>query len=82
MIHLGRIDGPSIPVGWGASIELTEARPVVHTLLEVPTITASARATLVRPAPTLTDLSHTERLDLGRVMVDCRGDVTAKLFPG
>jgi hypothetical protein len=81
MLHAGTIVGPSIPVGWGASIELSDARVIPHDLLGLPTRTACARATLVRPSPTLTDLGREERLDLGRVMVDCRGASQLPLLP-
>jgi hypothetical protein len=82
MLHAATLDSPSIPVGWGASIELSDVRVIAHTLLDEPTRTASAQATLVRPAPTFTDMERTERLDLGRVMVDCRNDAEALVLPG
>lgn len=81
MLHAAAIAGPSIPVGWGASIELADARVIPHDMLGEPARTASARATLVRPAPTLTNLAHTERTDLGRVMIDCRGPSQLRLLP-
>jgi hypothetical protein len=82
MLHTTRLDGPSIPVGWGASIELSDARVVAHTYLDEPTRTASARAKLVRPSPTLTDVERREEIDLGRVIVECRNDTEARILPG
>ena len=81
MLHAGTIDGPRIPLGWGTSIELSDARVVPHDLLGEPARTASVHATLIRPAPTLTDLARTETIDLGRVMIDCRGAAQTRLFP-
>lgn len=82
MLDVGTLDRPRIPVGWGAAVELSDVRVIVHRLLDEPTRTANAQAVLVRPAPTLADLDHHDRLDLGRVMVDCRNDTEGLLLPG
>jgi hypothetical protein len=82
MLDVATLGSSSIPVGWGASVELSDLHVIAHALLDEPTRTANAQATLVRPSPTPADPDRREHLDLGRVMVDCRSDAEGLILPG
>lgn len=82
MLHAATLDSPNIPIGLGTTIELSDASIITHQLLDEPTWTASVQATLVRPAPALDDVTRHERIELGRVMIDCRGAAQSRVMPG
>lgn len=72
---IGRFDR-EIPLGAGVSLILTPMEYFEHTLLGEPTVTGTARATLLKPDPAVwppSDWGRKKEIPLGTVIFDFRG---------